>query len=233
MPSPIQAVMIVAVFLLPVLAGVFFYDVIPRALRLPLYIFWFIAAYAVYIYILMHGRGKQKNTIVEASALRGEFTIDNNWIAFLSVYPFAASIGGFLNGYYLAGALLIAAGCVLIFSGRYFRKKIRIDEDGKLFIISKGEERYIDFGLLSTVEGRLNKMYTEQVYKPLITFSFGRGFSEQSSIKLKISVLRSVEYGTYSPSQLILQYIKYRCLENGFSLVYLNPEETDWRAEKF
>lgn len=232
MPSPAQAVILIGIFVVPILAGVFFYDLIPPALRIPLFVIWFIAAYAVYIYILMHGRGKQKNTIVEASALRGEFTIDNNWIAFSSVYPFAASIGSFLNGYYIAAAVLILTGIVLIISGKYFRTKIRIDEDGRLFLIQKGEERQIDFSMISSVEGRLNKMYTEQVYKPLITFNFGRGFSEEKSIKLKITVLRSVEYGTYSPSSLILQYIKYRCLENGFSLVYLNPEETDWRAEK-
>lgn len=232
MPSPVQAVILIGIFVVPILTGVFFYDIIPSALRIPLFVIWFIAAYGVYIYILMHGRGKPKSTIVEASALRGEFTIDNNWIAFLAIYPFAASIGSLLNGYYIATAVLILAGIMLIFSGKYFRKKIRIDEAGRLFIIQKGEARLIDFNMISLVEGRLNKMYTEQVYKPLITFHFGLGFAEEKSIKLKITVLRSVEYGTYSPSQLILQYIKYRCLENGFSLVYLNAEETDWRAEK-
>lgn len=232
MPSPVQSLILVAVSLLPVLAGVFFYDLIPSALRVPLFIVCFIAAYAVYIYILMHGRGKQKNTIVEASALRGEFTIDNNWIAFLSIYPFAASIGSLINGYYIAAAVLLIAGFILILSGRYFRKKIRIDEDGRLFLIQKGEERLIDFTRLSSVEGRLNKMSAESIYKPLIIFNFRVGYSELNVVKLKVTVLKSVEYGTYSHSSLILQYIKYRCLENGFNLVYLNPEETDWRAEK-
>lgn len=232
MPSPAQAVVLIGIFVVPILAGVFFYDIIPSAFRIPIFIIWFIAAYAVYIYILMHGRGKQKSTIVEASALRGEFTIDNNWIAYLSIYPFAASIGAFFNRYYLAGAILILAGAALIAAGKYFRKKIRIDENGRLFIRQKGEELLIDFTRLSSVEGRLNKMSAESIYKPLIIFNFREGYSELNVVKLKVTVLKSVEYGTYSHSSLILQYIKYRCLENGFNLVYLNPEETDWRAEK-
>lgn len=232
MPSPAQAVVMIGIFIAPVLAGVFFYDTIPSALRIPLFIIWFIAAYAAYIYILMHGRGKQKHTIVEASALRGEFNIDNNWITYLSIYPFAASIGAFFNRYYLAGAILILAGIALIAAGKYFRKKIRIDENGRLFIRQRGEELLIEFSRLASVEGRLKKMSAESIYNPLITFHFREGFSDVNAVKLKVTVLRSVEYGTYSPSNLILQYVKYRCLENGFNLVYHNAEETDWRAEK-
>jgi hypothetical protein len=231
MPSPAQSVVIILIFAIPVAAGVLLHDIIPSYLRLPLAVMWFIIAYAVYIFILTHGKGKQKYTITEPSALRGEFTIDNNWIAYSSIYPFAASVGAALNGYYAASVLLIFSGFGFIMAAKYYRRKLRIDDNGSLFVIQKGEERLIDLNTVMSVEGKTNRMSTEPIYKPVIIFNFKQNLTEPKPLKLKITLLRSVELGTYSPSLLILQYVKYRCLAHGFTITYLNAEETNWLVE--
>ena len=129
--------------------------------------------------------------------------------------------------------MLILTGFMLITVGRYFRKRIKIDDNGNLYIIQTGEERFIDFNTVKSIECRLKKMQTEAIYIPNIIISFRSGVTEQKPVKLKINLLRSMEYGTYSPSQIILSFIKEKCISMGFSITYLNPEETDFRAEKF
>jgi hypothetical protein len=76
-------------------------------------------------------------------------------------------------------------------------------------------------------------MKSEAIYKPIIIINFNSSITESKPVKLKFSWLRSVKYGTYSPSQLILTYIKQKCISHGFGITYLNPEETDFLAEKF
>jgi len=233
MPSASQTMIIILIFALPPLAAAFLFEHIPQFLRIPLAVTWFLAAFVVYIYIISHGSGKEKSTITSANALTGEFTIDNNSITFLAFYPFAASVGAVINGFYIVSFMLVLTGFMIFTIGRYFRKKIRIDESGNLFIITQGEERFIDFNTVKSIEGKLNRMSSEAIYKPIIIINFNSSITENKPIKLKFSVLRSVKYGTYSPSQLILSYIKEKCISNGFIITYLNPEETDFRAEKF
>jgi len=233
MPSVPQAILIILIFALPPIAAALFYETIPQFLRVPLAVVWFILAFVFYIYIISHGKGKEKSTITATKALTGEFTIDNNWISFLAFYPLVSSVGAVINGFYIVSFMLVLTGFMIITIGRYFRKKIRIDESGNFFIISKGEERFIDFNTVKSVEGKLNRMSSEAIYKPIIFINFNSSITENKPIRLKFSVLRSVKYGTYSPSQLILSYIKEKCISNGFIITYLNPEETDFRAEKF
>lgn len=77
-------------------------------------------------------------------------------------------------------------------------------------------------------------MQTEAIYIPNIIISFRAELQKQKQlVKLKINILRSMEYGTYSPTQIILSFIKEKCISMGFSITYLNPEETDFIAEKF
>ena len=233
MPSASQAAIIILIFALPPLVAVFLYEYIPQFLKIPLAVIWFIAAFIIYIYIISHGKGKEKSTITSSAALEGEFTIDNNWITFLAFYPLVSTIGAVINGYYLIAVMLVLTGFMIISASRYFRKKIRIDETGNFYIIRNGEERFIDFNTVKSVEGRLNPLSSENIYKPIIIINFNSSITEIKPIRLKFSVLRSVKYGTYSPSQLILSYIKEKCVSNGFIITYLNPEETDFRAEKF
>jgi len=232
MPSASQAIIIILIFAVPPVAASFLFEHIPQYLRIPLAVIWFLAAFVVYIYIISHGRGKEKSTITSANALTGEFTNDNNWVSFLAFYPFAASVGAVINGFYIVSFMLVLTGFMIITIGRYFRKKIRIDESGNLFILTKGEERSIDFNTVKSIEGKLNRMSSEAIYKPIIIINFNSSITENKPIRLKFSVLRSVKYGTYSPSQLILSYIKEKCISNGFIITYLNPEETDFRADK-
>jgi len=233
MPSASQTIIIVLIFALPPLAAAFLFEHIPQFLRIPLAVIWFAIAFIVYLYILSHGRGKEKSTITSSKSLSGEFTIDNNWITFLAFYPLVASVGAVINGFYIIAIMLLLTGLMIITVGRYFRKKIRFDDMGNLYVISGGEERFIDFNTVKSVEGRLNRMSSEAIYKPIIIINFNNMVSESKKIRLKFSVLRSVKYGTYSPSQLILSYIKEKCVSHGFIITYLNPEETDFRAEKF
>lgn len=233
MPSASQAIIIILIFALPPLAAAFLFEHIPQFFRIPLAVIWFLAAFVVYIYIISHGRGKEKSTITSPHALTGEFTFDNNWISFLAFYPLVSSVGAVINGYYIIAVMLVLTGFMIIVVGRYFRKKIRIDESGSLYVIRNGEERFIDFNTVKSVEGRLNRMKAEAIYKPIIIIKFNTSVSENKPIRLKFSVLRSIKYGTYSPSQLILSFIKEKCISNGFVITYLNPEETDFRAEKF
>ncbi len=233
MPSASQAIIIILIFALPPLAATFLFEHIPQFLRIPLAVVWFLAAFVVYIYIISHGRGKEKSTITSPHALTGEFTIDNNWISFLAFYPLVSSVGAVINGFYIIAVMLVLTGFMIIVVGRYFRKKIRIDESGNLYVIRNGEERFIDFNTVKSVEGRLNRLKAEAIYKPIIIIRFNNSITESKPIRLKFSVLRSVKYGTYSPSQLILSFIKEKCISNGFVITYLNPEETDFRAEKF
>jgi len=233
MPSASQTIIIILIFAVPPVAASFLFEHIPQFVRIPLAVIWFLVAFVVYIYIISHGRGKEKSTITSANALTGEFTIDNNWISFLAFYPLVASVGAVINGYYIIAVMLALTGFMIITIGRYFRKKIRIDESGNLFILTKGEERFIDFNTVKSVEGKLNRLSAEAIYKPIIIIEFNSSITENKPIRLKFSVLRSVKYGTYSPSQLILSYIKEKCVSHGFIITYLNPEETDFRAEKF
>ncbi|GEM_PF-1929425 len=233
MPSASQTIIIILIFAVPPVAASFLFEHIPQFFRIPLAVIWFLVAFVVYIYIISHGRGKEKSTITSANALTGEFTIDNNWISFLAFYPLVASVGAVINGYYIIAVMLVLTGFMIITIGRYFRKKIRIDDLGNLFILTKGEERFIDFNTVKSVEGKLNRMSAEAIYKPIIIIEFNSSITENKPIRLKFSVLRSVKYGTYSPSQLILSYIKEKCVSHGFIITYLNPEETDFRAEKF
>ena len=233
MPSASQTIIIILIFAVPPVAASFLFEHIPQFFRIPLAVIWFLVAFVVYIYIISHGRGKEKSTITSANALTGEFTIDNNWISFLAFYPLVASVGAVINAYYIIAVMLALTGFMIITIGRYFRKKIRIDNLGNLFILTKGEERFIDFNTVKSVEGKLNRMSAEAIYKPIIIIEFNSSITENKPIRLKFSVLRSVKYGTYSPSQLILSYIKEKCVSHGFIITYLNPEETDFRAEKF
>ncbi|MBE2226255.1 MAG: hypothetical protein IAE93_02895 [Ignavibacteria bacterium] len=233
MPSASQTIIIILIFAVPPVAASFLFEHIPQFVRIPLAVIWFLVAFVVYIYIISHGRGKEKSTITSANALTGEFTIDNNWISFLAFYPLVASVGAVINGYYIIAVMLALTGFMIITIGRYFRKKIRIDESGNLFILTKGEERFIDFNTVKSVEGKLNRLSAEAIYKPIIIIEFNSSITENKPVRLKFSVLRSVKYGTYSPSQLILSYIKEKCVSHGFIITYLNPEETDFRAEKF
>ncbi|HAX47378.1 MAG TPA: hypothetical protein PK605_06315 [Ignavibacteria bacterium] len=233
MPSASQAIIIILIFAVPPVAASFLFEHIPQFVRIPLAVIWFLVAFVVYIYIISHGRGKEKSTITSANALTGEFTIDNNWISFLAFYPLVASVGAVINAYYIIAVMLALTGFMIITIGRYFRKKIRIDNLGNLFILTKGEERFIDFNTVKSVEGKLNRMSAEAIYKPIIIIEFNSSITENKPVRLKFSVLRSVKYGTYSPSQLILSYIKEKCVSHGFIITYLNPEETDFRAEKF
>lgn len=233
MPSAPQFLLIIVIFIVPIIAASFFYDKIPKPLGILLVIIWFVIAFGTYIYIITHGRGKEKNTITSPEALKGEFAINNNWVAYTCIYPFAAAIGSAFNGYYIISFMLLLTGIILIKAGRYFRKRIRIDENGNLYLIQKGEERFIDFNTVNCIKCRLKKMQTESVYIPNIIINFRGILTEQKPIKLKINILRSIEYGTYSPSQIILSYIKEKCVSNGFSITYHNPEETDFTAEKF
>jgi hypothetical protein len=233
MPSASQTIVIVLIFALPPIVSALFLESLPNFLRVLLAVIWFIVAFIVYLYILSHGRGKEKSTITSSAALAGEFTIDNNWITFLAFYPLVSSIGAAINGYYIIAVMLVLTGFMIITIGRYFRKKIRIDELGNLYLIRNGEERFIDFNTVKSVEGRLNRMKSEAIYKPIIIINFNNSLIQSKPVRLKFSWLRSVKYGTYSPSQLILSYIKEKCISNGFVITYLNPEETDFRAEKF
>ncbi|HMQ80914.1 MAG TPA: hypothetical protein PKE39_10420 [Ignavibacteria bacterium] len=233
MPSASQTIIIILIFALPPLAAAFLFEHIPQFLKIPLAVLWFLAAFIVYLYILSHGRGKEKSTITSPGSLSGEFTIDNNWISFLAFYPLVASVGAVINGFYIIAVILVLTGFMIITVGRYFRKKIRFDDMGNLYVISGGEERFIDFNTVKSVEGRLNPLSAENIYKPIIIINFDDMQTESKKIRLKFSVLRSVKYGTYSPSQLILSYIKEKCVSHGFIITYLNPEETDFRAEKF
>jgi len=233
MPSASQTIIIILIFALPPLAAAFLFEHIPQFLRIPLAVIWFLAAFVVYIYIISHGRGKEKSTITAPHALTGKFTIDNNWISFLAFYPLVASVGAVINGFYIIAVVLVLTGFMIITVGRYFRKKIRFDDLGNLYVISGGVQRFIDFNTVKSVEGRLNRMSSEAIYKPIIIINFNDMVAESKKIRLKFSVLRSVKYGTYSPSQLILSYIKEKCVSHGFIITYLNPEETDFRAEKF
>ena len=233
MPSASQAIIIILIFALPPLAAAFLFEHIPQFFRIPLAVVWFLIAFVVYVYIISHGRGKEKSTITSPHALTGEFTIDNNWISFLAFYPLVSSLGAVINGYYIIAVMLVLTGFMIITVGRYFRKKIRFDDLGNLYVISGGEERFIDFSTVKSVEGRLNPLSAENIYKPIIIINFDDMVTESKKIRLKFSVLRSVKYGTYSPSQLILSYIKEKCVSHGFIITYLNPEETDFRAEKF
>ena len=233
MPSASQTILIIIIFALPPIVSALFLESLPAFLRVMLAVIWFIVAFIVYLYILSHGRGKEKSTITAPAALTGEFTIDNNWISFLAFYPLVASVGAVINGFYIIAIMLLLTGFMIITVGRYFRKKIRFDDLGNLYVISGGEERFIDFNTVKSVEGRLNRMSSEAIYKPIIIINFNSMVTESKKIRLKFSVLRSVKYGTYSPSQLILSYIKEKCVSHGFIITYLNPEETDFRAEKF
>ena len=233
MPSAPQFLLIIIIYFIPILTATFFYDKIPRPLFVPLIIVWFVIAFGTYIYIITHGRGKEKNTITSPEALKGEFAINNNWLTYTCIYPFAGAVGSVLNGYYIIAFMLILTGFMLITVSRYFRKRIKIDDNGNLYIIQKGEERFIDFNTVKSIDCRLKKMQTEAIYIPNIIISFRAGDTEQKPVKLKINLLRSMEYGTYSPSQIILSFIKEKCISMGFSITYLNPEETDFRAEKF
>mgnify|MGYP003439472234 FL=1 len=233
MPSASQTILIIIIFALPPIVSALFLESLPAFLRVMLAVIWFIVAFIVYLYILSHGRGKEKSTITAPAALTGEFTIDNNWISFLAFYPLVASVGAVINGFYIIAIMLLLTGFMIITIGRYFRKKIRFDDMGNLYVISGGEERFIDFNTVKSVEGRLNRMSSEAIYKPIIIINFNSMVTESKKIRLKFSVLRSVKYGTYSPSQLILSYIKEKCVSHGFTITYLNPEETDFRAEKF
>ena len=233
MPSASQTILIIIIFALPPIVSALFLESLPAFLRVMLAVIWFIVAFIVYLYILSHGRGKEKSTITSSQSLSGEFTIDNNWISFLAFYPLVASVGAVINGFYIIAIMLLLTGFMIITIGRYFRKKIRFDDLGNLYVISGGEERFIDFNTVKSVEGRLNRMSSEAIYKPIIIINFNNMVTESKKIRLKFSVLRSVKYGTYSPSQLILSYIKEKCVSHGFIITYLNPEETDFRAEKF
>ncbi|MEO8514795.1 MAG: hypothetical protein ABI543_14655 [Ignavibacteria bacterium] len=233
MPSASQTVIIILIFVIPIAIASLIYDKIPNYLRIILGVIWFISAYAVYIYILSHGKGKEKNTITSADALKGEFAINNNWIVYSCIYPFAASIGSLINGYYIIAFMLLLTGFMLITVGKYFRKRIRIDDNDNLYIVQKGEERLIDFNTVKSIECRLKRMQTEAVYIPNIWINFRENITMQKPVKLKINILRSIEYGTYSPNQIILSFIKEKCISHGFTISYLNPEETDFTAEKF
>lgn len=232
MPSAGQAVIIIAIFVIPILCGVLFYEKMPPYIRTPLFILWFIAASVIYIYIISHGKGKQKSTVVEPSGLSGEFTIDNNGPAFLSIFFFASFTGAFLNGFYIIGLLLLITGFVIIYLSKLFRKKLRFDNYGNMYIIQGSNELFVDFSRLSYALCRLNKMSAEHVYRPRITLQFMQNIAEIKPVKLKINVLRSVNYGTYSPPQVILTYIKQKCIEAAMQITYLNPEETDFKAER-
>ncbi len=233
MPSAGQAVFIILIFAIPPVISVLFPEKIPQYLRIPLFVIWFIAAFIVYIYTISHGKGKVKSTITTSTALKGEFTIDNNWISWMAFYPLVASVGAVINGYYIIAVMLLFTGAMIFTTGKYYRKKIRIDDMGNLYVIQKGEERFIDFNTVKSVEARLNPMSAEVIYKPIIIFNFNSNITENKRVRLKFSVLRSVNYGTYSPSQIILSYIKEKCISNGFNITYLNSRETDFRAEKF
>ncbi len=233
MPSVPQAILIVLIFALPPLIAALFYEYIPQYLLAPLAVIWFILAFIVYLYIISHGRGKEKSTITSSQSLAGEFTIDSNWISFVAFYPLVSSVGAVINGYYIIAVMLVLTGFMIITIGRYFRIKIRIDDLGNLYVIRNGEEKIIDFNTVKSVEGRLNRMSLEAIYKPIIIINFNNSISENKPMKLKFSILRSVKYGTISPPQIILTYIKEKCISHGFGITYLNPEETDFIAEKF
>lgn len=232
LPSAGQAAVIIAIFAVPIAIGVILYDYIPGFLRPILFIGWFITATIIYIYILSHGKGKQKYTIVNAEGLSGEFSIDNNYLAFSSVYFFAASLGAMLNGFYLAGFLVFIPGITLVIASKYFRKKLRFDDNGNLYILQKGEEFQIDFNRLKFAECRLNKMSANQVYRPGIILQFIDNFGENRQIKLKINVLRSSKFGTYSDPRLIIYYIKVKCSEQNMKITYSDYGETDFIAER-
>ncbi len=129
--------------------------------------------------------------------------------------------------------MLVLTGIMLIKVGKYFRKRIKIDENGNLYLIQKGEERFIDFNTIKSIECRLKKMQTESVYIPNIIIYFRENITEQKPVKLKINLLRHLEYGTYCPTQIILMFIKEKCILHGFGITYLNAEETDFIAEKY
>ena len=66
MPSASQTIIIVLIFALPPLAAAFLFEHIPQFLRIPLAVIWFAIAFIVYLYILSHGRGKEKSTITSS-----------------------------------------------------------------------------------------------------------------------------------------------------------------------
>lgn len=232
LPSFRQSLTIIIIFIVSAVFFSFIYEKIPGTLFFFIAVVWFILSYGVYIYILMHGKGKEKSTITSVQALTGEFTIDNNWISFLAFYPLVSSFGALINGYYIISVMLVLTGFMIITIGRYFRKKIRIDESGNFYIFKNGEERFIDFNTVKTIVARLNPKGFRNQFKPLIIMEFNSNVTESKTLKLTFSVLRSAKFGTYSPPQLILTYIKEKCISNGFNITYLNPEETDFRAEK-
>ncbi len=232
MPSRGQAAVIILIFGLPIAAGVLFIDMIPQSLRTVLFIIWFIAAFVIYVYILSHGKGKQKTTIVEHEGLTGEFTIDNSFMALSSIYFFAGSLGALLNGYYVIGFVIVLTGFGVIFAAKYFRKKLRFDENGIMFLQQKGGELQIDFTRLNFAECRQNKMSARQIYRPRIKLQISDHFGENHLIKLKINVLRSQKFGTYSDPRLIMYYIKDKCSEQNMNITYLDVFETDFTAQR-
>lgn len=232
MPSAGQAAVIIMIFALPIAFGVMFIDLIPPALRTILFIAWFVIASFIYIYIISHGKGSEKTTITEHEGLSGEFTIDNSIMAFSSIYFFAGSLGALLNKYYLIGVLLVLLGFSVIFISKYFRRKLRFDENGNMYIIQKGEEFRADFNSLRFAECRENKMSAEQIYRPRIKLDFGGFTGENKSIKLKINVLRSLKYGTYSDPRLIIYYIKDKCIQQNMQVTYTGNKETDFTAQR-
>lgn len=60
MPSASQTIVIVLIFALPPIVSALFLESLPAFLRVMLAVIWFIVAFIVYLYILSHGRGKEK-----------------------------------------------------------------------------------------------------------------------------------------------------------------------------
>lgn len=232
LPSGPQAIILVIVFGLPIGLGVLFYDRMPGFFRIPFFITWFVLASVFYIYTITHGKGKEQTTIIDVNGLEGEFTINNNLLAFSSIYIFAASAGAFLNRSYFIGALLFAAGIAVIYAAKYYRKKLRFDVNGQFYILQNGNEYYVDFTRLKYAECRQNEMTSENVYQPRINLQFMDLSGENLNIKLKINALRSLKYGTYSDPRLIIYFIKEKCIQQKMNITFTNNSETDFTADR-
>lgn len=232
MPSAGQTALLVLIFGLPIGLGVLFIDKMPPGFAKVFFIGWFTIATVAYIYILSHGKGSEKSTVVDTDGLSGEFSIDNSFLAFSSIYFFAGSAGAFINKYYIVGAFLFIAGLGVIYAAKYIRKKLLFDSSGNMYILQNGNEILCDFSRLKYAECRKNELTSENVYRPRIKLIFTSLTGENSEIKLKLNVLRSLDYGTYSDPRLIIYYIKDKCLAQNMIINYIDNDESDFDASR-
>ena len=187
----------------------------------------------IVIFVIKKFSKDQKYVIVSDEALHGYFLLDKVWAIAIGISTLVFSLATGVNGYFSLALPFAFIFVLVVAAALYFKRGLKIDKSGNIYYVKQGNELLIDFKYLKEVSF-VHYNYFLRRYE--LTFVFDNKIKTElpSEIMIIASRLVAVEYRSRLNHILLGEFIKSRCIKEGFTITDESPELEDnqWTATK-